>query len=225
MYYFCLYHKQGVLRYHGRTRRNIKEFGRIPWNKKKNGEQNSNHFGQTMGRELSSVWRACETRCYNLLYMTKISLMEISTRVCLKAKKQYERLKIPKHRDRIRLYYERLKETNSSGATYAALKESEVFYKWEHFRFRSSFETGWPMGWMDWNGYFDANGVTNYFSDQYKSDGIFKEVRYLHRWITSSRRTNGRWYGKYADQTDKNDRWNLQTTLSKKCRKNQTRNQ
>ena len=44
-------------------------------------------------------------------------------------KKQYERLKIPKHRDRIRLYYERLKETNS-GATYAALKESEgVFYK------------------------------------------------------------------------------------------------
>lgn len=33
------------------------------------------------------------------------------------------------------------------------------------------------MGWMDWNGYFDANGVTNYFSDQYKSDGIFKEVR------------------------------------------------
>ena len=46
-----------------------------------------------------------------------------------KKKEQYERLRDPEHRDRIRLYYERLKETNS-GATYAALKESEgVFYK------------------------------------------------------------------------------------------------
>lgn len=44
-------------------------------------------------------------------------------------KKQYERLKNPKHRERITRYYERLRDTNH-GATYAALKESEgVFYK------------------------------------------------------------------------------------------------
>lgn len=44
-------------------------------------------------------------------------------------KSQYDRLRNSEHRDKVRLYYERLHETNS-GATYAALKESDgVFYK------------------------------------------------------------------------------------------------
>ena len=155
-----------------------KEFGRIPWNKKKEWRAKFEPFWSDYGKRIVERMTGMRDPMLQLIIHDEDFFDgDLYASLSEGKKKQYERLKIPKHRDRIRLYYERLKETNS-GATRAALKESEgVFYKWEHFRFRSSFETGWPMGWMDWNGYFDANGVTNYFSDQYKSDGIFKEVR------------------------------------------------
>jgi len=92
-------------------------------------------------------------------------------------KARYERLMDSQHRRKITTYYERLKEFNSS-ASYAGLKWSDgAFYKWDHFRFRPWFISGFPMAWMDWNGYFDANGAPEYFKDPYKSDGVFKEMR------------------------------------------------
>jgi hypothetical protein len=37
------------------------------------------------------------------------------------------------------------------------MPRNKGFYSGDHFRFRPGFDAGYPMAWIDWDSYLDAN--------------------------------------------------------------------
>gem|GEM_PF-3413035 len=69
-------------------------------------------------------------------------------------KDQYNELK--KRSGKIEAYYSRLFDMQSS-PDHSAIRGKGKFYDGDQFRFRKSFDIGYPMFWIDWDGYVDAN--------------------------------------------------------------------
>lgn len=91
-------------------------------------------------------------------------------------KNEYAELK--KRKRHITGYVDRLKSTYDS-PWHVEIPRNKAFYGGDQFRFRKSFNVGYPIAWLNWDAYLDANLDKNYaagsaFTD---GDGIFNEIR------------------------------------------------
>lgn len=80
----------------------------------------------------------------------------------------------------IQAYYERMKVTYDS-PKHAEMPRNKPFYNGDHFRCRDSFDVGYPMAWVNWDAYWDANMDDKYASGGGATswDGIFNEIRWF----------------------------------------------
>ena len=92
-------------------------------------------------------------------------------------KKQYEKLR--KNKSAIKAYHQRLKDTYGDSTSHAAMDRGKGYYSGDHFRFRSGFESGTPIAWINWDNYIDPNITKEYGSgaDPTSGDGVFNEMR------------------------------------------------
>lgn len=83
----------------------------------------------------------------------------------LPPEKQEMYRRIREKKGSIQAYYERLKDTYDS-PKHAEMPRNKPFYNGDHFRFRDSFDIGYPMAWVNWDAYWDSN-----MDDKYASGG------------------------------------------------------
>ncbi len=91
-------------------------------------------------------------------------------------KKEYSRLR--ESRGTIAAYYNRLRETYDS-PSHCQLHREKGFYSGDQFRFRDSFDVGYPIAWINFDNYIDANLDANYANGSAPTtgDGVFNEIR------------------------------------------------
>lgn len=93
-------------------------------------------------------------------------------------KRDYEQLN--KRKRHIRGYFDRLQGTYDS-PSHTKMERWKAFYTGDHFRFRDSFDVGYPMAWVNWDAYWDSNMDDKYASGggATDGDGVFNEIRWF----------------------------------------------
>ncbi len=89
----------------------------------------------------------------NLMINDPVLFGEMMKDLPAEKRAHYEQLQ--KKSPAIKSYYDRLYKMQSSAA-HSNIRGG-AFYEGDHFRFRDSFDNGYPMFWIDWDGYIDAN--------------------------------------------------------------------
>lgn len=79
----------------------------------------------------------------------------------------------------VKPYYTRLTKTYDS-PSHAGMPRDKGFYAWDQFRFRDNFGVWYPIAWINWDYYLDANldkdfATTSGWSTN--GDGVFKEMK------------------------------------------------
>jgi hypothetical protein len=89
---------------------------------------------------------------------------------------QYKKLR--ENKDVIKVYHSRLRD-QFWDPQHAGMKRGDAFYSGNHFRFRDQFDVWYPIAWLDWDSYLDANLDKNYAAGSAATDwdGIYNELR------------------------------------------------
>ncbi len=79
----------------------------------------------------------------------------------------------------IKAYYDRLEKTFADSTQHTTMERNKGFYGGDHFRFRDSFDSGMPIGWIGWDNYLDPNLEPEFWNggNSKKWDGVFNEIR------------------------------------------------
>lgn len=93
--------------------------------------------------------------------------------------KQAEYKMLREKKSVVRTYYQRLGDTFGDATAHAAMDRNKGFYAGDHFRFRDSFDSGFPIAWVNWDNYIDPNVDEDYAANgkATKGDGVFNEMR------------------------------------------------
>jgi hypothetical protein len=116
-------------------------------------------FWREYGKEMMHKLSGMRDPMLNLMINAPETFQEMLDNMTGDEKKKYERVR--EKRGAIVGYHQRLKDTYDS-PSHVHMDRGKGFYSGDHFRFRDFFNIGYPMAWVNWDAYWDANMDKNY---------------------------------------------------------------
>lgn len=161
----------------------LEELSTQAWNNRLSGEAGKKwsskfqKFWKDHGERLMHKLSGMKDPMLNLMVNDPALFDELLEHQPAGKQKEYKMLREKK--SVVRAYYQRLGDTFGDSTAHANMDRNKWFYAGDHFRFRDSFDSGFPIAWVNWDNYIDPNVDEDYAANgkATKGDGVFNEMR------------------------------------------------